>query len=482
MVARGYVESTAVSRVHPRARWDDRQHESRPSHCRVRPVLKTPVPRARSWRRRVHGAPPAWRADAVGDAPDEDALRGAPGRSSRDGRVLVLSAPVGEGHDAAGRALVDELRSAGLRAEMTDGLSVLGPRLTSAVVRGYRLQLRHAVWSWGVLYALTRSRFVFRVVGFAIALYGGRRLLDEIHARGADRVVSTYPLVSAALASLRRRGKLTVACASLITDFDLHPAWCHRDLDTNLSVVPGPHATSVAPPLQSGDGSAPDRHAVRRDLGIAPATRVVIISGGAWGVGSLRAAAATVASLPGFHAIVVTGRNEPLHRQLSEELRGRATVLGYVDGLAGFLPVADVVIQHAGGVTCLEAFAASRPVVMFDPLPGHGRRNARRMQAAGLSATAATSAALRSLLTSPGYWATVAPASVAAGLALFSRTTAGGAVAAIELRAPRTSQRGPAWHSGVARTAAVVGLCAVLLLARALGAHLSDPDVAFLLV
>ena len=55
-------------------------------------------------------------------------------------------------------------------------------------------------------------------------------------------------------------------------------------------------------------------------------------------------------------------------------------------------------------------------------------------------------------------------------------------MAAIELRAPRTSQRGPAWHGGVARTAAVVGLCAVLLLARALGAHLSDPDVAFLLV
>jgi processive 1,2-diacylglycerol beta-glucosyltransferase len=403
--------------------------------------------------------------------------------SARDGCVLVLSAPVGEGHDAAGQALVDELRSAGQCAEMTDGLTILGPRLTRVVVRGYRLQLRHAVWSWAVLYALTRSRFVLRVIGFAIALYGGGRLLDEIHARGADRVVSTYPLVSAALASLRRRGKLTVACASLITDFDPHPAWCHPDLDTNLSVVAGPHATSVAPPLRPRDGSAPDRQTVRHDLGIAPAMRVVIISGGAWGVGSLRAAAATVASLPGFHAIVVTGRNEPLRRQLAEELRGRAaTVLGYVDGLAGFLPVADVVVQHAGGVTCLEAFAASRPVVMFDPLPGHGRRNARRMQAAGLSATAATSAALRSLLMSPGYWATVAPASVAAGLALFSRTTAGGAVAAIEMRAPKASRYRPVRPKGVARAATVAGLCAALLLARALGAHLSDPDVAFLLV
>jgi hypothetical protein len=63
-----------------------------------------------------------------------------------------------------------------------------------------------------------------------------------------------------------------------------------------------------------------------------------------------------------------------------------ATVLGYVDGLAA-LCAADVVVQHAGGVTCLEAFAAQRPVVMFDPLPGHGKRNARRMQAAGIATT-----------------------------------------------------------------------------------------------
>jgi UDP-N-acetylglucosamine:LPS N-acetylglucosamine transferase len=397
--------------------------------------------------------------------------------------VLVLSAPVGEGHDAAAQALVAELRAEGLRAEAIDGLALLGPGLARFVLRGYGLQLRRAAWSWGLLYALSRSRVALRAIGFAARAYGGERLLAEIDRRGADRVVSTYPLISATLASLRRRGRLRVACAALITDFDPHPAWIHPALDANLSVAPGPQTTSVRPPIRDMPVARPSREEIRRQLAIPPHVRVAIIVGGAWGVGNLRGAALTIADLPGFHALVVTGRNARLMTALAAELpRESATVLGYVDGLAALLCAADVVVQNAGGVSCLEAFAAARPIVIFDPLPGHGKRNSRCMQATGVVTSARSRKALSRLLTSPGYWSSGAPATVAAGLALFASPAAAKVVAAL---APRpagvsTAQRG---HSPLRPSLipALLGIGTALLAVVTLGMHPLDPDVGPLL-
>jgi processive 1,2-diacylglycerol beta-glucosyltransferase len=293
-------------------------------------------------------------------------------------RVLLLSASVGEGHDAAAQAVAAQLRAAGADAELVDGLALLGPRLARFVIRGYGIQLRRA------------------------------------------------------LASLRRRGRLPVTCASLITDFDPHPGWSHPDLDANLSVASNAAVTSIAPPLRAGRSATLSTDAARRALGAPLHSRTVLIAGGAWGVGNLRGAALAVTSLEGFHAIVVTGRNDRLRCALSRELAGRsATVLGYVDGLGALLAGADVVVQHAGGVTCLEAFAAARPVVMFDAIAGHGRRNARRMEDAGLATNVGSARALRTLLGSDAYWSGPAPTGVAAGLALFARPEAAAVLAGL---------------------------------------------------
>ncbi|MEO9177205.1 MAG: glycosyltransferase [Gaiellales bacterium] len=354
------------------------------------------------------------------------------GESAARRRVLLLSASVGEGHDAAAQAVAAQLRAVGADADLMDGLALLGPRLARFVIRGYGLQLRRAAWSWAIIYSLSRRGWVLRLAGFLLALHGGRRLLHAIELSRADCVVSTYPLVSAALASLRRRGRLPTTCASLITDFDPHPGWSHPDLDANLSVACDAAVTSIAPPLRAGCAATLSPDAARRVLGAPPDRRIVLIAGGAWGIGNLRGAARAVTSLEGFHAVVVTGRNDRLRRVLCRELAGRsATVLGYVDGLGALLAGADVIVQHAGGVTCLEAFAAARPVVMFDAIAGHGRRNASRMEAAGLATIVGSGHALRALLGSDAYWNAAAPAGVAAGLALFERPEAAAVLAGL---------------------------------------------------
>lgn len=341
-------------------------------------------------------------------------------------RVLILSAPVGAGHDAAARGLAEELRARGDEVEIDDGLALMGRRVHHLVVDGYRWELEHAVWTWRVLYRITRSPRLIRWVGSLLALRSGRRVLARVDRARPDRIVSTYPVVSAVLAALRRTNRLQIPCIALVTDFDPHPGWVHPDLDANLGVgTPRPPLRPVRPPVPVGVCAAGAGAGMRRRLGIDPGARMVLIVGGAWGVGNLHGAARAVIGAPGTRVVVVTGQNTPLRRRLEAdpELAG-ATVLGFTHEMPELLAAADLLIQNAGGLTCLEGFAAGVPVVMFEPLPGHGEDNSREMQAAGMVLRAGGAAGLRRLVSDERFWLVDAPAMVACARMMFDRDSA----------------------------------------------------------
>jgi UDP-N-acetylglucosamine:LPS N-acetylglucosamine transferase len=152
--------------------------------------------------------------------------------------------------------------------------------------------------------------------------------------------------------------------------------------------------------------------------------------GGVWGVGNLHGAAAAVASVAGVHPIVVTGRNESLRRRmLADRALAGATVLGFSSDIPALMAASDVLIQNAGGLTCLEGFAARLPVVVFDPLPGHGEDNCREMAAAGLVTVADDARRLRELLGGDRFWAGEAEQQAAQALQLFDRPCAADALA-----------------------------------------------------
>src|SRR5438270_636998 len=64
-------------------------------------------------------------------------------------------------------------------------------------------------------------------------------------------------------------------------------------------------------------------------------------------------------------------------------------VLGWTDEMPALMAAADALVQNAGGLTCMEAFAAGLPVVSFEPIAGHGKDNAEHMSEAGVAAYAA---------------------------------------------------------------------------------------------
>src|ERR671933_2776398 len=71
------------------------------------------------------------------------------------GKVLILTAAVGGGHEAAGRTVRAELERAGHSVAMADGLRQMSRILDWLLVRFYSSQVRNTPRSLGAVFAVT---------------------------------------------------------------------------------------------------------------------------------------------------------------------------------------------------------------------------------------------------------------------------------------------------------------------------------------
>jgi processive 1,2-diacylglycerol beta-glucosyltransferase len=331
----------------------------------------------------------------------------------RPHRVLVLTAPVGEGHVAAARVLAEDLlrRNPGAQVTVRDVLPELAAPLRWLLNDAYRWQLSSAPWLFGLLYGtLRRSRVLRWLARASLSLIGSRAVLRLVRRHRPDVVVSTWPPATLMLGSLRLRGKVLVPACATITDFAGLELWADKGIDLHLvmheSLVPGVERLagrgSVQPvsPLVGPEFHVP-RVSVeaRRALGLPSVGMVVVVSGGGWGVGDLSGAVKTALELDA--TVVCLAGREPITRrrlELTFAAEPRVRVLGFTNSMSDLLAAANVLVHSTGGVTCLEALARDCPVVAYGAPPGHAPLLAREMASLGLVVHARSASELRAAL------------------------------------------------------------------------------------
>jgi processive 1,2-diacylglycerol beta-glucosyltransferase len=314
----------------------------------------------------------------------------------RPRRVLILSADVGEGHAAAARALADQIDNSPEQAEVTiiDGLAAMGRVLRPVVEDGYRVQLRLMPWTYTLVYWLLEHIAPIRWLARRLLwLLGSRPLARCIAEHDPDVIVSTYPAVTVVLARLRRTKVVDCPTVATITDLTGLFFWAQPGIDMHLVMygeslpsverIAGQGSVRLVRPLISADFLGPRCPLqARRALDLPEQGRMVVVSGGGWGVGDIEGAVRELSKLTEVSSIVcLAGRDEELRDKLSGDFarEPRVHVYGFTDKMPQLLAAADVLVHSTGGVTCLEAKAAGTPVVSYGLPVGHARLNTRAM-------------------------------------------------------------------------------------------------------
>ncbi|MFI1741619.1 glycosyltransferase [Streptomyces sioyaensis] len=323
-------------------------------------------------------------------------------------RIVIISASVGAGHDGAAAELARCLEADGFRVERHDFLDLLPARLGSLLSATYHRLLDWAPVGYQRIYAATEHTGRTAPGVRALLRSAERRTLRAI-SPDTCAVVSTYPGASQVLGRLRQQGRLTVPAITYLTDFSVHSLWVAPGIDTHLAVhevpagqaraqgaaaitVTGPLvATRFAPATEAG------RRAARARWGLPEQAPLALLVAGSWGVGPIEEVAAEIQGGGAAVPVVVCGRNQALAERMRRN--GVQHVHGWVEDMPALMSAADVLVQNAGGLTSLEAFASGLPVASYRCIPGHGQTNAAALQEAGLAAWIRESADLHPVLT-----------------------------------------------------------------------------------
>jgi len=308
-------------------------------------------------------------------------------------RVLILTASVGEGHDLPARTLADQLRSEdpSIDVVVEDGLRAMGRGFVLVNERAPGVVFFRFRWLWDAAFwlfvGLAPTRRATQALVRKLGSRGVLRLVNEV---APDVVVSVYPMTTEVLGGLRRSGRLDVPVVAGITDLAMMHYWAAPGIDLHL--ITHPESAAEVHRVAGNDtvvravhgltrpefGEPRDPVEARRALGLPPRGKVVLVSGGGWGVGDLRKAVDEALAVEEVSVVaVLVGRNDDLRERFERRYadQPRCRVVGFTDQMSDWLAASDALIHSTGGLTVLEAHVRGCPTISYGWGRGHIRAN-----------------------------------------------------------------------------------------------------------
>jgi len=319
--------------------------------------------------------------------------------SPRAGRVLIATASVGAGHNAAARAIAAGLESLpnAPQVEVLDVLDLAPWSFRAYYARGFAIAVTRFPMFYGIGYWLSNHP-----QGPKLGLMERRRLWHERRAMKrfrrhmrelkTDLVVHTHFLAPPILSHMSKQGLFDATQFVAVTDHDPHRFWFAGDIkrwflpsETGLEKLVGwgvdrDAITVSGMPIHPKWRKAPDRARVLADWRLPADKKVVLLSGGTdFTCGPVVKTARGILELcPEVSLVVLGGRNKKLLGRLGQ-LAGKIDGLfpvSFTDKIDELVSVSALMVTKPGGITTAECIAAGTPMILPKPVPGQEADNA----------------------------------------------------------------------------------------------------------
>jgi processive 1,2-diacylglycerol beta-glucosyltransferase len=321
---------------------------------------------------------------------------------ARPAPVLIVSASAGAGHVSAGNALADAFRSLDARrhVEHVDVLDLAPRWIRTAYGSGFEMMAAHTPRLWREVYRRADGDDCNRARWGPLAHRILFRRFRELLLSDAWGVCVCTHFLPGQLAAGRPGHPVF---ATVITDFGLHRYWVqprvpHYFVATEAMArelrdrLPRSTVLRTGIPVRPAFAGSQRMQDARTVLGVAQDQRIVLAMGGGIGIGVEDAVMAALESDATTGVIAVCGRNEGAYARLRALGLSdtRLRVLGQRGDVNLLMAAADVIVTKPGGITCSEALALGRPLVLTRAIPGHEELNVQYLAGAGAAHYAPT--------------------------------------------------------------------------------------------
>lgn len=322
-------------------------------------------------------------------------------------RILILFASTGGGHREASKAIESYILSKEKDAEVksVDGLSYISPILDKVISGSYVVMARHLKQVYKYLYKVSDKPGVITDIVNKFIMKFSSLLMPLIDDYKPDIIISTHPFLSGMISTLKGEGKINSIDVTIITDYEVHNTWIHKNIDmysvgsedmVEQMVTRGiprdkvyPFGIPVNYKFYENNSKGVDE--LREKLDLDPDKKVVLIMAGSFGVSNICEIYKELLDIDeDFQIVILTGNNQHLYQRMLHMTVGvkkKTRLIKFTHEVYKYMRMADVLITKPGGLTVSEALASNIPLIVFDSIPGQEEANAKFLINNGMAVT-----------------------------------------------------------------------------------------------
>ena len=318
-------------------------------------------------------------------------------------KVIVFYASYGGGHLSAARSIKEYIENnyPNVDAELIDCVKYINKALEAVTTKAYSEMAKKAPNAWGHIYKGADKGPIAKISSTSnkVMALKLKKLLDE---EQPDLVICTHPFASQMCSYLKKKEKIDIKIATVLTDFAIHNQWVvgheyteyffvsHLGMKEDL-INAGVSANKIYAtgiPLSNKFLLEYDKSEILESFGLTPGKKTVLFfGGGKLGLGKTH----TLDIFKSFvrndniQIVAISGKNPKMkeHFESYVEEMGKENsvkILEYTDKVAQLMSISDLVVTKPGGLTTTESLASGLPIVIINPIPGQEEENAEFLE------------------------------------------------------------------------------------------------------
>lgn len=310
-------------------------------------------------------------------------------------RALIFSISAGDGHKKTSLAIKNHILLNNTASEVliVDALQYINPLLDKLIIGSYLKSIKITPIIYKKIYEridnscevfLLRKKSIINKL-FALKL---KKLISDF---SPDVILSTHPIPTEILSTLKSSCNLDIPITAVITDYNCHSFWLHKGIDayivSNNSMIDDIAKRGIdrnivydlGIPVSPDFLTKYDKSDTLQALNLSSNKFTVLIMGGSLGLGKITEVYKQLNKVQhDIQIIVVTGKNQRLYSQLTRlvpSFSKETRVLHYTKEINKYMQACDALMTKPGGITITEAILSSIPLILFSPIPGQEEKN-----------------------------------------------------------------------------------------------------------
>ena len=322
--------------------------------------------------------------------------------------ILIFYGSYGGGHLSAAKSIKAFIENnySDCKVNMIDCIEYINKYVNKVSTSAYKELAKKAPWAWKLVYKDSKNGALAKISTasnktMAYKLFG---LISELN---PDIIISTHPFSSQMCGYLKKKKKIDIPVATILTDYQIHEQWL--EFSEHLEYFFVSNEQMKQDMIQKGIDSSKvfvtgipvsekflqkyNRKKICKDLNLNPENEVILFfAGGEFGLGrktTILMLKALIRLFSKLQVVAISGKNKKMNNKFKELVKAtesddRIKIIEFTSKIPEIMSISKFVITKPGGLTVTESLVANLPILIINPIPGQEEENAQFLEKNGV--------------------------------------------------------------------------------------------------